>query len=608
MQWVTAIWSLAIGACLSLAALHGLLSLNQPGAMSNRWFALAALGTAGLGACELAMMRSSTPAGFTQAVRWIHIPTLVIVVALVGFIRVHLRAGRPHLGWAACGLRAAALIPNYLSGTNLNYRVSPELISIPFLGDVVTAGRAAPNPWMLVGQLGLVLLVAFAIDATRTAWRRGEARQALIIGGSVVLFTTVGLTQAVLVFWGVVEAPITVSPFFAAIVAAVGLELKLDLQQTARLARDLRESEERMSLAADAAGVGIWVWNLARNEVWGSEHWLRLFGLPPSPPPQHRAVMDRLHPDDRETVQREVQEALELGAEYAGEFRVVLPDGQTRWIAARGRKLSGSSPTEARMLGAALDITARKQSEDDLRQQRLQLAHLSRVTVLGELAGSIAHELNQPLTAILANVQAAQRFLTREPPDLAEIREILSDVATEDQRAGEIIRRLRLLLGKGEVIHQPLPINEVVEEVLKLVRNDLLTQGVTVRLDLEGSLPPVRGDRIQLQQVLVNLVMNGCDAMTSCPSGQRQLDLRTSRTSAGQVQVSVSDNGSGLPTDHPEKVFQPFFTTKPQGMGLGLTVCRTIVAAHGGRLWAAPNPRGGATFHFTVHESHPTPA
>ena len=200
----------------------------------------------------------------------------------------------------------------------------------------------------------------------------------------------------------------------------------------------------------------------------------------------------------------------------------------------------------ARMLGASIDITDRKQAELEIAQQRSELAHLSRVTMLGELSGSLAHELNQPLTAILSNAQAAQRFLSHDRADLNEVRDILTDIVAEDKRAGEVIRRLRLLLKKGEVQHQPLSVNEVIQEVLKLVRSDLVNQGFTARAELDPDLPAAHGDRVQLQQVLINLVMNACDAMAGSPAGSRKLIIRTALAEGAGICVSVADRGGRL--------------------------------------------------------------
>jgi len=215
----------------------------------------------------------------------------------------------------------------------------------------------------------------------------------------------------------------------------------------------------------------------------------------------------------------------------------------------------------------------------------------------------MAHELNQPLTAILSNAQAAQRFLADGQTDLDEVRDILADIVAEAKRAGEVIRRLRLLLKKGEVQYQPLSVNEVVLEVLRVVRSDLVNQNVTVQTELAPDLPFVHGDRVQLQQVLLNLVMNACEAMTDAETDTRQLTIGTGQSEDGAVQVSVADQGPGIASERLEQIFESFYTTKPQGMGLGLAVCRTIITALKGRLWAANNPQGGATLSFTLPAS-----
>jgi C4-dicarboxylate-specific signal transduction histidine kinase len=253
------------------------------------------------------------------------------------------------------------------------------------------------------------------------------------------------------------------------------------------------------------------------------------------------------------------------------------------------------------VLASIIDISERKRAELEAARQRNELAHLSRVTMLGELSGSLAHELNLPLTAILSNAQAAQRILANSDADLTELREILNDIVTEDKRAGEVIRRLRLLLKKGEVQQHCLDINEVVEDVLKLMRSDLINQKVTVNCELARHLPTVTGDPVQLQQVLLNLVVNACDAMVDCNTPKRRLLIRTGTANENDaVLVSVTDRGGSIPEEKMEQIFEPFFTTKEKGMGLGLSVCRTIIAAHRGKLWAANNADCGATFHFSL--------
>lgn len=237
------------------------------------------------------------------------------------------------------------------------------------------------------------------------------------------------------------------------------------------------------------------------------------------------------------------------------------------------------------------------------RRQHVDLAHASRVALLGELTASLAHELKQPLNAILSNAQAGARFLDREKPDIEEVQAILKDIASEDRRASEIINRLRAMMKKGEMQMEARDLNADVEQALQLIRTELMDRGVTVDIDLKTDLAPVQGDHIQLQQVMLNLVINGCDAMAENEPADRQLLIRTAEVESGMLRVSVTDRGAGIPTSVMGRIFEPFYSTKKSGLGMGLAICRAIVRAHGGELWAENNPERGATCHFTLRST-----
>lgn len=245
------------------------------------------------------------------------------------------------------------------------------------------------------------------------------------------------------------------------------------------------------------------------------------------------------------------------------------------------------------------DVTERKRADLEAERLRRELAHISRVTILGELTASLAHELNQPLTAIVSNAHAGERYLANPAPPLEELREILTDVAADAQRAGEVIRRLRGLLKKDTSRFLPLDLNELIREVVALTQTDALIRHQPIALALTPDLPPVRGDRVQLQQVLLNLVLNGMEAMEPQPPAERQLRIQTLRAGAA-VRVGVADRGPGILPEKLETIFDAFFTTKTHGMGMGLAISRSIVEAHGGRIWAENNPESGATFWFSL--------
>jgi len=609
MNWIVIIWSMTAAASLTLAAIHFLVWWQRRTAWAYVVFTVTCVGVAAFAGCELSMMLAESPEQFAVALRWLHIPTWVIVVSLVGFVRLHFRAGRAWLAWSVFALRSSAMLLNFLVGQNLNYREVTGLRHIQFLGETISLGVGISNPWMLVGQLSLLLFVIFTLDATITVWRRGDRPLAVVTGGSIVFFALTGMAQAVLVLWQVVDMPLTQSFFFLGIVVAMGYEMSRETLRAAKLSDDLRESETRMTLAAEAAGFGVWIWNLAGNRVWGSEQALRLFEFPLNAEVSFDEVTQRVHPDDRERVATARDRAMRSGGNYATEYRILLADGSERWIASRGRLYMSGNGKPDRMIGAVVDITDRKMAELELAQHRNELSHLSRVTTLSELSSSLAHELNQPLAIILTNAQAAQRLLAQEPPDIAETRDILADIVSEDERAGEVIRRLRALLKPGQTQRLPLSVNEIVEDVLRIARSDLIGRGVTVHTALVERPPQVLGDRIQLQQVLLNLILNACDAMTGNPPTQRHLTIATTHHNS-KVRISVSDNGCGLLVE-PERIFRPFYTTKQDGLGLGLPICRSIATAHQGRLWAqarstgdvqpaAAPPTGGTTLHLEL--------
>jgi PAS domain S-box-containing protein len=278
----------------------------------------------------------------------------------------------------------------------------------------------------------------------------------------------------------------------------------------------------------------------------------------------------------------------------------LLHAGSGKWLLVSTDPILDAAGNVMGAVHVGRDITERKQAEAERLRERAELAHVARVSTMGELAASVAHELNQPLGAILANAEAAELFLEQEPPALDDLRAILADIRKDDERAGEVIRRMRGLLRKRELERQPLEINSLVEDVLQLVSGDAALRGVSLTADLGPILPKVGGDRVHLQQVLLNLILNGMDAMAGEPRDRRRLLVRTRSGADGQVELAVIDSGPGIAPDKLPRVFEPFYTTKPNGMGMGLSIARTIIDAHHGRIWAENNASGGAVFRMAL--------
>jgi C4-dicarboxylate-specific signal transduction histidine kinase len=406
---------------------------------------------------------------------------------LAGFVRLYLRAGRMWLLWTVFGLQTLALALNFLTRENLNYREISNLRHLPIFDETVSSiARGMPNPWLIVGQLSVWALVIFVADAAITVWRRGDRRAALNVGGSIVFSLSAATAQTAFIVWGNVQWHSTPSLFSLGIILAMGYEVGGEALRAAQLTRDLRASEQRIALEAQA----------------------------------HRS----------------------------------------------------------------------------------EIAHLLRVASLGELSSALAHELAQPLAAILNNAQAAEILLARDEIDFDEIGQILQDIVTDDKRAAKVIVRLRVLLKRGEFQPQALEANDLIQEVLELVHYELMTRQVRVVTDFSGELRSIRGDHVELQQVLINLILNAVDAMSQTTENMRTLTIRSTQVHGEQVRISVADTGGGIPSGREEEIFEPYHTTKSGGLGLGLSLSRTIVIAHGGRLWAENQAPHGATFHFTVPE------
>ena len=847
------------GACMTLALIHLVVWWKDRTARVNLVFSVMAIAVAAFAAIELAMMRAETPQQLGIAVRWVHVPVWVITVSLVIFVRLYLKSGRQWLAWAVIGLRTVSLILNFTLSPNINYRQMTAVRHVSFLGESVSAPTGVPNPWMLVAQLSLLLLAIFVMDATIAAWRRGERRKALVVGGSILLFTVAGTVEGITIAWGIISMPLTASLFFQGLVAAMACELSYDVLYVGALARrlqireaDLRESEdrfrivadaapvliwmagvdklctffnkpwlkftgrrleqeigngwaegvhpddfqrclktyveafdarhsfvmqyrlrrhdgeyrwisdqgvarydargkfagyigscvdvtelvskdaalkqseERMRLAADAANLGIWEWNLDKDEIWATNLRRALLGWPASGKIGFEDFISRVHPDDRNRIREAIDDAIHNCKDFDSEYRLVLPDGIVRWMGTRGSVHLNANGKPERLLGVSIDITARKQAEEKFRlaveaspsgivlvdregkivlvnahaedlfgyrrdelvgklvdvlvperygarhpvhraefldapkvramgagrelfarrkdgsefpveiglnpietadgtlilaavadisarkqaeletvRHREELGHLSRVAVMGQLAASIAHELNQPLSGITSNAGAGQRFIDRGNVDLHELRDLLGDIIADGRRAGDVIRGLQSMVKKEVRTRHRVDLNDLVMNVVRMVNPNAMLQCCQLETLLQPSLPEIEADPIQLQQVLLNLIVNAFDAMSDTAIRNRRIVISTERNGDATVCTSVRDYGPGISKEVRERVFEQFFSTKARGLGMGLSIVRSIVESHGGTITAENAEGGGARFHITLPASDP---
>src|SRR6266478_2752459 len=858
MSWVTVIWSIGSGACLTLALMHVVIWCKDRAARANLLFAIMATAVAVFAALELAMMRAETPGQFGVAVRWLHVPAWVVVASLVGFVRLYLRAGRRWLAWTVVGVRTVSLILNFIFSPNINYRQITALRHVSFLGEPVSVAAGVPDPWMLVAQLSLLLLIIFVTDATITVWRRGDRRQALIVGGSILLFVTAATAEGIVIAWGIISIPVSVSLFYQAIVAAMACELSYDVLYAAKLTQQfqaseaaLLESEARINLAANAANLGLWLWNIPGDELWVTEEWRKLFGFTDSEPVTSDRWLQVVHPGDRERTKQLVQHMFEHGGEHENEYRITWPDGSTRWILGHGsveldergkpafargvsrditkrkiaeeelresearfRTVADSAPvliwmsgpdklctffnkgwldftgrsleqelgngwaegvhredidrcldiygnsfnarrpftmeyrlrrndgvyrwvldngiprfasdgaflgyigscigiTERKLeeerfrlvldaapnaiimvdsagvisfanapaatvfgyslseligrpietliperfrdrhvgyrdgflsepstramgagrdlfgrrkdgsefpvevglnpihtteglsvLASVIDISARKEAELEHERQNMELARVGRVAVMGELAASLAHEVNNPIGAIVANASAGQRLLAAGKIKTRDLKELFDDIVADGRRAGEVVQGIRNMVRKAEGRRSLIKIDETIDSLLRIIRAVALEREVAMVAEVGSDAGQVWADPVQLLQVFLNLTLNAFEAMSVMRPDARRAVIRTHRNLDEDILVSVRDSGPGFPPQVSNRLFEPFFSTKVDGTGMGLAISRSIIEDHGGTLSGENCHDGGACFTVCLPEAH----
>lgn len=360
--------------------------------------------------------------------------------------------------------------------------------------------------------------------------------------------------------------------------------------------KELRDRDERINLAAESANLALWTIDYQRNESWMNDKGRDLFEYKEDEALSRELFLSRVHPEDRSYVEAAIERAREGPGTFEMEYRLLRPDRDIRWLIARGRYLKNERGDITELLGVAVDLTAQVKARERANEADRNLAHASRLAVVGELTASIAHEINQPLGAILSNADAAELLLESDSASLDEIRRILADIRSDDLRASETIRHLRSLSRKGIMQMRSLDLNEVAGEVVKLAAMESRRRNVSLESELAAAPSIIQGDRVHLQQVLMNLLLNSMDAMNETPEAARTLTVRTSQNGSGMIEIAVSDTGHGIPSDKLPHLFESFYTTKENGVGLGLAIARSIVDAHHGHICASNNSDVGATF------------
>jgi PAS domain S-box-containing protein len=381
----------------------------------------------------------------------------------------------------------------------------------------------------------------------------------------------------------------------------------MDVTESKGVEEKLRQNEAYLQESQRLGHMGSWAYNVSSGALFASPELLRIFGRDPDQEkPTAQMFRGSTHPEDQDYVEEMLNKAMRERTDFGFEQRIVLPDGSIKHVYSMAHRVIDDSDTLVEYIGTVMDVTERRRAEEALRQAQADLAHVNRVTTMGELTASLAHEVNQPIAAAVTNANTCLRWLTRDHPDLEEARAAATRIVKDGTRAADIISRIRLLFKKGTPDWELVDVNEVIREMIVLLRGEATRYNIAVQTDLAADLCQAMGDRVQLQQVMMNLIMNSIDAMKEV-DGKREVAIKSERAEDRHLLVSVSDTGVGLPPQDVSQIFNAFFTTKPDGTGMGLSISRSIVESHGGRLWATANSGRGATFHLTLPinvESH----
>src|SRR5437870_3736259 len=461
MSWITVVWSMNAGACFVLAGVCFVVWCKERESWPHLLFSCSAVAAAVIALIELAMLHGTTVGHYAALIRWIHVPVWVLTLSFVAFVRLYLHAGRRWLAWSIYALRTLVLILNFISTPNINFQAITGIRRFSWWGEIVSVPVGVPNPWGLLSNVSLLLLLIFSVDATITVWRRGDRQRALVVGGSMILGTIVAW-HVPLVIWGVIDVPFFLSFAYSGIVLAMSYELSNDMLQTAQLAQKLERSEKRLNLAADSANLGMWEWDLKKDEIWVTRTRRAQLGLPVSGRITFEDLLSRWHADDRDKVWQALKEALEERKDYEAEYRIVLQDGSVRWISARGRVQLDDHGKPMQLTGVSLDITSRKEAEvlaqqqhdelERLRQQRTALlekevaerARLEREVIesCSREQRRIAYDLHDGVGQELVGIALSAKLLEQE---LRTARPLEADKASAIVRlANEAARHARL--------------------------------------------------------------------------------------------------------------------------------------------------------------------
>ena len=586
MNWITVVWSMNAAVCLTLAAFYAVVWCKQRESWLHLLFSCSAVAAAAISGFELWMTDARAVEQYQLLVRWVHVPTWVLTVSFVAFVRLYLHAGRRWLAWSIYSLRTLVLILNFIFPVSINFRAITNIDHFYWAGEVVSIPVGVPNPWGLISSLSLLLLLIFSVDATITVWRRGDRRRALLVGGSMI-FGAVLAWHVPLVIWGLIEVPFFLGFTYTATVVAMGYELSNDMARAARLTHELELSEKRFNLAADSANLGMWEWDLDKDEIWVTSNRRAQMGFPVSGRITFEDFVSRWHPDDREQVRLALNEAVENGKDYDAQFRIVLADGSVRWVASRGRVQLNKERKPARVLGVSMDVTAQKEARLEaqrLKRQRtilLEREVAERARLEREVIESCAHEqrriaydlhdsVGQQLVGIALSAKLLEEQLRAERSPEADRASVIAKLANGAAR--QVRLTTRTLEGADGVGDLETALRSLAVDISENCRVKVTVEADSFSLPIS---PPVAA---QLYRVAQEAVRN---AVEHGAADEVQISLAFD---CDDLVLTIRDDGKGFETN-----------SNGRSAGMGLRIMRYRAQCIGGSCKVESNVRKGTT-------------
>ncbi len=596
MSWITVVWSMNAAACLTLAAFYGAVWCKQRHNWMHLLFSCSAVAAAAISAFELWMLNATTVEQYQLLVRWIHVPTWVLTVSFVAFVRLYLQAGRVWMAWSIYSLCTLILILNFIFPVDINFKTITDVRHFSWAGETVSAPIGVANPFGILSQVSLLLLLVFSVDAAITVWRRRDRRRALLIGGSMI-FGAILAWHVPLVIWGIIDVPFFLGFTCTAIVLAMGYELSNDLARAAGLAREFEVSEKRLNIAAGSANLGMWEWDFEKDEIWVTRTRRAQLGFPASGKITSEDLISRCHADDRDRARRAMDDAIQNGKDYQGEFRVSCADGSVRWICACGRVHLDEQRKPIRLTGISLDITDQKEAEliaqqqreelEQLRQQRTALLEkevAERARLEREVIDSCAHEqrriayelhdsVGQQLVSIALSAKLLEEQLRPDRPIEAE------KTSAIVQLANEAARQTRLTARSLEGVDGVGDLKTALESLAMNISQNCRVKSI---VKSNGTSSPISAPlSAQLYRIAQEAVRNSLEH-----GGARQVLIQLTFGDKDML-LSVQDDGHG-------------FDPKINGHGMGLRIMRYRAQCIGGSCEVHAGPSQGTIVHCRV--------